>query len=368
MLNAYRGIYSDRWPVAPEFWYFFPARVLVVSMLEFERDIPLWQALQTTFVKYGTEGWGAAFPELVNPNLLKKSNFEKIDDTRYRDTCYMNFKGKKFISTKIYDVNEPSWVEQHLAEDGKGLNDCIDMLLSEENSFDFSEANKGHQKVGDDYLLEMWMGTPFFDFIAEITGFGEAVMYFINEDVEKLEALRHRYIEYQKSFIRKVCEHTPFESFVIGCSFSCSSLIGPDMWRQWDKPYIKAMADEIHKQGKLLHIHFHGKSMDTVSDFHEAGIDCVCPFERGPGGDVDGIEGLIKVRELLQERVTMNGNVHTVETLIRGSETDVRREVNEIKEAFKGSARLIIGTGDQVGRETPEENILAMIDEAKKQD
>jgi uroporphyrinogen-III decarboxylase len=138
------------------------------------------------------------------------------------------------------------------------------------------------------------------------------------------------------------------------------------MWRQWDKPYIKAMAEEIHRHGKLLHIHFHGRSMETVADFSEIGIDCVCPFERGPGGDVAGLEGLKKVRALLKDKVTMNGNVHTVETLIRGTTEDVRREVMEIKEAFEGSVRLIIGTGDQVGKETPEENILAMIEEAKK--
>ena len=41
----------------------------------------------------------------------------------------------------------------------------------------------------------------------------------------------------------------------------------------------------------------------------------------------------------------------------------MRREVREIKEAFQGSPRLIIGTGDQVGKETPEENIFAMVEE-----
>ncbi|MBC7958249.1 MAG: hypothetical protein H7X94_00145 [Vallitaleaceae bacterium] len=366
MINAYRGIASDRFPVAPEFWYLLPAKVLGVSMLEFEREIPFWQALKTTFTKYGTEGWGAAFPELVNPNLKKESKLIKIGDTQYRDTTSISFKGKAFQTTKIYDLNEPSWVEHHLANDEKELSDCIDILLSDDNIFDFANVNKGHAAVGEDYLLEMWMGTPFFDFIAETIGFEKAVMYFFTEEEVKLEAYRQRYIEYQKNFIRKVCANTAFESFAIGCSYSCNSLIGPNMWRQWDKPYIQAMADEIHRHGKLLHIHFHGRSMEAVSDFAEIGIDCVCPFERGPGGDIDGLEGLKKVRELLQNKVTMNGNVHTVETLIRGTQEDVRREVRDIKEAFKGSARLIIGTGDQVGRETPEENIWAMIEEAKK--
>ncbi len=62
----------------------------------------------------------------------------------------------------------------------------------------------------------------------------------------------------------------------------------------------------------------------------------------------------------------MNGNVHTVETLIRGTANDVRREVHEVMEAFAGNPRVIVGTGDQVGRETPEENLHALVDEARR--
>jgi len=365
MLNAYRGILSDRWPVAPEFWYYYPAKVLGISMVEFEREVPFWQALQTTFKKYGTEGWGAAFPTVTNPDIRKSTKFKRISDRQYREFVITKFRKKEFQSSKIFDINEPSWVEHHIAQDIGNLDYCLEMVLSEGNIYDCRGVNEAHSKVGEDYLLELWMGTPFFDFIAEMTGFEGAVMYFTNEDEEKIESCRERYIDYQKCFIRKICENTPFKSFVMGCSYSCNSLIGPNMWRRWDKPYIKEMADEIHKHGKLFHIHFHGRAMETVADFPEIGIDCVCPFERPPGGDVEGIEGLKKVYSLLNDRVTMNGNVHTVETLIRGSADDVRREVREIKEAFKGSARLVIGTGDQVGRETPEENILAMIEEAK---
>jgi len=81
---------------------------------------------------------------------------------------------------------------------------------------------------------------------------------------------------------------------------------------------------------------------------------------------VDGLAGLKEVARALQGRVTMNGNIHTVETLIRGKPADVRREVSEILEAFAGNPRVIVGTGDQVGRETPEENLHAMIDCVKQ--
>ena len=58
--------------------------------------------------------------------------------------------------------------------------------------------------------------------------------------------------------------------------------------------------------------------------------------------------------------------MHTVETLIFGTPEKARNEVREIKQAFAGSPRLIISTGDQVGADTNEEALLAMIDEAKK--
>ena len=38
----------------------------------------------------------------------------------------------------------------------------------------------------------------------------------------------------------------------------------------------------------------------------------------------------------------------TVETLIRGTPADVEREVLEILEAFEGSPRVIVGTGEGI--------------------
>ena len=234
---------------------------------------------------------------------------------------------------------------------------------------DLGGVRKAWEEVGDAYLLEVWMGVPFFDFYAgaRVGGLQTAIYDFAEPELQpKLRELQERYRQLLVRMARTICERTPIESLCIGCSWSCNSLIGPAMWRQWDKPIIQAVAEEVHRHGRLLHIHFHGKCMDTVADFPEIGVDCVCPFERPPGGDVRGLEGLREVARLLDRRTTMNGNVHTVETLIRGKPEDVRREVREILEAFRGNPRVIVGTGDQVGRETPEENLYAMIDEAAR--
>jgi hypothetical protein len=364
MLNAYRGILSDRPPVAPEFWYYYPAKVLGVDMIEFSK-IPFHRALKATFEKFGCEGWcctGCAAPA----DGVEWSREEKwLDaDTLVRRNTVRTPKGS-LTSGSRQERDEPGWTTERLIKDFDRDLPVFEYLTlgGDIARMDPTGAVNAWKEVGESYLLEMGLGTPFFDYVAEGRegGFETAVVDFMERERE-LEPLAERYTDFKVRQVRALCETTPFESYFIGCSWSCNSLIGPVMWRRWDKPYIKAIADEVHRHGKLLHIHFHGRCRETVADFAEIGIDCVCPFERPPGGDVGGPADLRAAARALDGRTTFNGNVHTVETLIRGTPDDVRREVREVLEAFGGSARVIVGTGDQVGRETPEENLRAMVE------
>ncbi|MBI3922769.1 MAG: hypothetical protein HY318_15220, partial [Armatimonadetes bacterium] len=219
--------------------------------------------------------------------------------------------------------------------------------------------------VGEDYLLEVWVGVPFFDYIATSREGGlEQGVYDLIEHKAFFEELHEVYVDYMRRMARETFKHTTAESVCIGCAWSCVSLAGPAIWRRWDKPVIRAVADEVHAAGKLLHVHFHGHCREVLHDLAECGADCICPFERPPGGN---ITDLAEVRSILGDRVTMNGNVHTVETLIRGTPADVVAEVEEIFEQWgPDRRRLILGTGDQVGVETPDENIYAMIEAGRR--
>jgi hypothetical protein len=366
MLNAYRGIPSDTPAVAPEFWYLYPARLLGVDMIAFGRDVPFWLALKTTFTRWECEGWGAAFGSMEIEGLEVRRLEKQVAEGRYRETTVERYRGREYVSSRIFDVNEPSAVERYPAETLEDIEPYLEMRLSPEYRLDLGAVCRAHAAVGESYLLEYWLGLPFFDWVAEAAGFERAVYWITALSDEAMERLRARYTQRIVEVLDRAARETPFESFAIGCSASCNSLLGPALWRKLDKPFIREVVHQAHERGKLVHVHFHGRSMDTVSDFAELGIDCVCPFERPPGGDVVGMNGLRAARAALAERVTFNGNVHTVETLIRGTPEDARREVREIREAFQGSARFIIGTGDQVGRETPDANIAAMVEEARR--
>lgn len=367
MLNAYRGLPVDTVPVAPEFWYYYPAKLLGVDMIEFSRDVPFHQALKHTFETFQCEGWGVTFPGMPNPDLEGSSSERWVSADRLECHSEIRTPAGTLTSASVQDRHEPGWGLEHPLKDfARDLKAYEIMSLPPPELMQVEGMIDAWQEVGESYLLEAWLGVPFFDFYGSGREGGMAqTIYDLIEHEAELEELRQKHLAHMVEKTRLLCERTPFESFVIGCSWSCNSLEGPLLWRRWDKPVIAAVAEECHRHGRLLHIHFHGKCLESVAEFAEIGIDCVCPFERPPGGDVEGLEGLQEVARLLDGKVTMNGNIHTVETLIRGTPEDARREVREVCEAFAGTNRVIVGTGDQVGRETPEENLWAMIEEAR---
>ncbi len=267
-----------------------------------------------------------------------------------------------------YDRAEPCWtVERAIKDPARDLRAWEDCTFAEPEQMDLTRQMNARKEVADSYLLEVKLGTPFFDAYAQHRegGVEPAVMDMVDNE-PLFEGLRQRYVDHMVRKARVVCQQTDFEVLFIGCGWSCNSVIGLQMWRRWDRPVIEGVAEEVHAHGRLLHIHFGGKCAETIADLAAMGVDCVCPFERPPGGDISGLTGLKKAAAALGGRTTFNGNVHTVQTLVGGTPADVRREVGQVMKAFAANPRLIVGTGDQVARETPPENIIAMIDEAKR--
>lgn len=366
MLNAYKNLPADVVPAAPEFWFFYPAKVMKYKLDDFQREIPLWKGLLECFRAFDCEGWGSVGPEILNEHVKVTSEYKTLDEQRSRDTQTITVGGKEFIRTSVYSKTQPFWPEKFpINNNPDDIKLFFDANVNDDVSFDFSEANRAYEEIGEDYLCEFDLGFSFFDYFVQFMGFQPAVYYFMEEEEEVLDDMLQRYTEFQKRLLQKAVESTKFESYFIGCDSSCNSLFGPTMWRRWDKPYQMEIVKEAHRLDKLVHAHNHGKIKDTIPDLVQIGYDCVCPFERPPG-DLVGKEGLVIARDGLQDKVTFNGNVHTIKTMINGTPEDVRAQVREIKEVFKGSNRLIVGTGDQVGWETPEENLYAMIDEAHK--
>ena len=365
MLAAYRGQPSDVIPVAPEFWYYVPARLMGMSMVDFEMQVPHWQALQHTFRHYGCEGWGIVAPDVDQAQARETSRMTRLDERRFEVVRSFRIGRDKLVSRSIMDSREPSWLVERYVKDWDADWPIYESLaMPPLESLEWGPVQTALDAVGEDYLLEAFVGFPFVDFVGgqREGGLEQTVVDLMDREAE-MTCLLERYCDYIARKTELAFQKTSAASVFVASSWSSLSLLSPKLWRKWERPVLQAVVEAAHRQGGLVHHHFHGRCMGVLPELAVLGLDCICPFERRPGGDV---RDLAAIRGALGDKVTFNGNVHTVETLLRGTPADVEREVTEIVQAFGRSNRLIVGTGDQVAGDTPDANVYTMIDAVRR--
>ena len=109
-------------------------------------------------------------------------------------------------------------------------------------------------------------------------------------------------------------------------------------------------------------IHCCGKEMHLLKRCAEdSDLNCANPLEIPPMGDCT----LAEAKRLFGHKLSLMGNLHTTDVMLRGTPEDVkRRRAKAIDDAGAGGG-FILSTGDQCGRDTPDENIFALVEVCK---
>jgi hypothetical protein len=138
----------------------------------------------------------------------------------------------------------------------------------------------------------------------------------------------------------------------------------PDYFRQWVK---NDSADTFARwrEGSdcfvLWHTCGHARKFLELGFYNELMPEVFESLTESPVGNVPSLRW---AREQLDKNIVTKGNT-PLETLLLGTEEDVRADVCRIKEETKGY-RHIIALSDDVFRNTPLRNILAMVDETNR--
>ena len=135
------------------------------------------------------------------------------------------------------------------------------------------------------------------------------------------------------------------------------------IFRQLAFPAVKRAVELASVAGMPTHIHSCGPERELVRVFaEETDLTVIDPLETPPMGDCD----LGELKRLWGDKIALKGNLHTTDVMLRGTAPEVaaacRRAIDDAAEG----GRFILSTGDQCGRDTPDENLHAMVDEAKR--
>ena len=90
-------------------------------------------------------------------------------------------------------------------------------------------------------------------------------------------------------------------------------------------------------------------------------LTVIDPLEMPPMGDCD----LADLKKRFGTKIVLKGNLHTIDVMLRGSVEDVVAASRKAIDDAGANGGFIMSTGDQCGRDTPDENLRAMVKTAR---
>ena len=110
------------------------------------------------------------------------------------------------------------------------------------------------------------------------------------------------------------------------------------------------------------HVHSCGPETELVKILaEETTLTVIDPLEIPPMGDCH----LADLKRRYGDKLTLKGNLHTTEIMLRGTPETVAAAARQAVDDAAAGGRFILSTGDQCGRDTPDENLRAMINTAR---
>jgi len=135
-----------------------------------------------------------------------------------------------------------------------------------------------------------------------------------------------------------------------------------DIFKQLAFPAVNRAIELATALGLPTHIHSCGPETELVKLMaEETQLSIIDPLEIPPMGDCN----LAELKKLYGKKIILKGNLHTTEVMLN---SDVNVVIEASKRAIDDAAEgggFILSTGDQCGRDTPDENLFAMVETAR---
>ena len=142
----------------------------------------------------------------------------------------------------------------------------------------------------------------------------------------------------------------------IGMGDAVASLASPEHYRRFNLPYVAELIGRLQNAGAKVKYHVCGNTKALLPMFAELEADII---------NVDSLVDLGQVKRAMGAKMCVKGNVAPVQVLMKGTPEQVSAACRRcIDEAGEGGG-FILSPGCEVPRDTPAENLDAMIMTAK---
>ncbi|MGB9798444.1 MAG: uroporphyrinogen decarboxylase family protein, partial [bacterium] len=149
----------------------------------------------------------------------------------------------------------------------------------------------------------------------------------------------------------------PIDGFYFGDDWGQQRglIMGPLLWREFLKPRLKMMYEEVHKANLPVFIHSCGDVKELFPELIEIGVNVFNPFQ-------PEVMDIYEMKRRYGNDLTFYGGISVQRLLPFGTPEEVKRETKRIlKELGKGGG-YIASPSHAIPKDVPLENILALIE------
>lgn len=369
-LTAMRNGIPDRVPVAPDTSTYIPTRRTGMPFWEvlLEGKVALWQAYLETANYFGMDAWTApAFGipyefESDRVEWQSKLVYDKDRDVMMRYAVVRTPDGELTQEDTCFRWDPPSTTSKlikNLAKDFKKFKWVLRTPVSVN-----AQALETYRAAcaRRNYAFGVTVTYPgFHNWNSYIQGGIQALAYAEMDTPEILQ----EWFEWDLERGQQEMELT-LQSKVDYILFGGSgtiTLASPKLAAKYALPALKKWSKMAKEAGVPTMLHSCGKNR-VLADMlvAETDIGMLNPLEVPPQGDID----LAEVKRKHGQRLAFMGNLHTTEVMLLGSSQYVtQKALQAMRDAGPGGG-FILSTGDQCGRETPDENLFAFVEAAKR--
>lgn len=213
------------------------------------------------------------------------------------------------------------------------------------------------EEIGDQaYVMGRADQGPF-SLACEIRGMGEFLLDLARgKNLEKIHQLLDFCRKVSEIYVAAQIEQGAHASS-IGDSPSGPDVISPQYYRDYAYPYVKKLVSSIKKKDITLAYHICGNSTPIISDMVSTGAAII---------EIDQKADQLVSKSAAAGKATLLGPIDPSEVMAHGTPELVMEKCNEALENLSPGGGFILGPGCALPPDTPDENIDAMMEAAKK--
>jgi uroporphyrinogen decarboxylase len=365
IMTALRGGTPDRVPATPDIYAMVPCKMTGKPFWDIfiNNTPPLWKAYVDAANYFDIEGW-AIYGDLkikLKSNITSETIVEKDAHGWTARTILHTPDGDLIQASFCPPDNPPTETEKMIKDFPKDFKK-VKHFFSDIVGYDKEYFTEQCRYMGDRGIMSICVIPPGFQlYMFYFHGSVEAATYAYYDRPDLFSELVELNDRYCMQLLDAAID-AGAEAILTGGSGSIT-LQSPQIWRELSLPTIKKITKRCKEAGIISGIHSCGKERHLVEVCaNETDLNYVNPLEIPPMGDCD----LADLKINFGKKLALMGNLHTTDVMLFGSPIDVKRESLKAILAAGIGGGYVLSTGDQCGRDTPQENIFALIEAAKE--